>query len=368
MQLGRAISRALLVHPFFVCVVCFVWLGTASGAPRGARVDKSKEVAQKVYVEGVDHYRAGRYAEALAAFRASYEMVPSPNSHLMVARTLREHGQLVDAYVEFGRVVLEADAAAEQDVKYLSAAQASRAERAKLRARIAMVTVYVKDPPADVKVVVGDRVIERESWGRPIAMVPGALVARATAGGRPDQRQEIVAVPGGELVVPFDFGDAARPTASEPPTAAPAKPAKSEPPFPPYDGLEIPRQPAKEPRPPPDRTWAYVSFGAGAAGLATFVAFGVVNESVFNSLHSKCPNGRCDPSLASEADKGRRAQTIANVGFGVAVVGGTVGAILLVYAGAGESAKSDEIARTPARFKLTDVSITPHAVGVGGEF
>src|SRR5438552_3523738 len=181
MQHGRAIARALLFYPFFVC---FVWLGTASGAPRGARVDKSKEVAQKVYVEGVDHYRAGRYAEALAAFRASYEMVPSPNSHLMVARTLREHGQLVDAYVEFGRVVLEADAAAEQDVKYLPAAQASRAERAKLRARIAMITVYVKDPPADVKVVVGDRVIERERWGKPIAMVPGALVARATAGGR----------------------------------------------------------------------------------------------------------------------------------------------------------------------------------------
>ena len=39
---GRT-ARALLFYPFFVC---FVWLGTASGAPRGARVDKSKEVAQ----------------------------------------------------------------------------------------------------------------------------------------------------------------------------------------------------------------------------------------------------------------------------------------------------------------------------------
>jgi len=198
-------------------------------------------------------------------------------------------------------------------------------------------------------------------------MVPGALVARASAAGRPEQRQELVAVPGGELVVPFDFGDNARPTAVEP--AAAAKPPKSNPPFPPSDPIpDIPRQPAREPPPKADRTWAYVSFAAGAAGLATFVAFGAVNESIFNGLHTKCPGDRCDPSLASEVDKGRRAQTIANVGFGVAVVGGTLGAILLVYAGANEQPKTEEIARSHDRPRLTDVSLGPHAVQVGGEF
>src|SRR5262245_45850181 len=153
MQHGRAVIPALLT----VLLTFFSWFDTASAAPDAP--DKAKEVAQKVYVQGVDHYKAGRLVEALAAFRASYDMVPSPNSHLLSARTLRDRGDLIDAYWEFGKVVLEADAAAARDVKYESASQASRAERAKLRARLTMITIFVKEPPEDLRIMVGDRSI-----------------------------------------------------------------------------------------------------------------------------------------------------------------------------------------------------------------
>jgi hypothetical protein len=360
MQQRRAALPALLSF----LLIFFAWFETASGAPPTA--EKAKEIAQKVYVQGVDHYKAGRLLEALAAFRASYDMVPSPNSHLMIARTLRERGELIEAYGEFGKVVLEADAAAARDVKYESASQASRSERAKLRARLTMVTIFVKDPPPDLHVTIGDKVIEKESWGRPIAVVPGALVAHATASGRPDQRQELPAVPGGDLAVTFDFASAA----SRPPPIASrgsAEPLVDSGPFPPGNGIpDIPRQPPRPPPPPRDRTWAYVSFGAGAVGLATFVVFGAINQSTFSSLHDQCPSGRCAPSLQSDVDKGRRAQTIANVGFGVALVGATVGSILLVT-GAPEP-RNDEIARRPGKIVLTDLSLGPHAVNVGGVF
>ena len=64
--------------------------------------------------------------EALAAFRASYEIVPSANSHLMIARTLREHGDLADSFVEYDKLIPEAASAAERDAKYASTAVASR--------------------------------------------------------------------------------------------------------------------------------------------------------------------------------------------------------------------------------------------------
>src|SRR5262249_52373028 len=102
-------------------------------------------------------------------------------------------------------------------------------------------------------------------------------------------------------------------------------------PFPPRNGIpDIPRQPPGPPPPPPPPPWPHLSFGVGGAGLATFIVFGAINQSTFNSLHDKCPSGRCAAPLTSDVDKGRRAQTIANVGFGVAVVGATVGCILLV--------------------------------------
>jgi hypothetical protein len=356
MQHGRAVIPALLTF----LLTFFFGYGTASGAPRAG--DSAKEVAQKVYVQGVDHYKAGRLLEALAAFRASYDMVPSPNSHLMIARSLREHGELVEAYSELGKVVLEADAAAASDAKYQSAAQASRSERAKLRARLTLVTIFVKEPPEDLRVTVGDRAIDKASWGRPVPVLPGALVARATASGRPEQRQDVAAVPGGDVVVTFDF--TARP---EPIVARGIAQSVDSGPFPPGNGIpDIPRQPSRPPPPPRDRTWAYVSFGVGAAGLATFIVAGAINQSTFNSLHDQCPGGRCAPSLASDVEKGRRAQTIANVGFGVAVVGATVGTILWVT-GASD-AKPEEVARRPGKLVVTDLSLGPHALEVGGVF
>jgi hypothetical protein len=359
MQHGRAVLPALLTF----LLTFFSWFDTASGAPRPG--DKAKEIAQKVYVQGVDHYKAGRLLEALAAFRASYDMVPSPNSHLMIARTLRDHGEWIDAYFEFGKVVLEADAAAASDAKYQPASQASRSERAKLRARLTLITIFVKDPPEDLRVAVGDRAIERESWGRPVPVLPGALVARATSSGRPEQRQDVTAVPGGDVVVTFDFGAAS--AAPAPIAARGTAESVGSGPFPPGSGIpDIPRQPQRPLPPPRDRTLAYVSFGVGAAGLATFVVFGAINQSTFNSLHDQCPGGRCAPPLASEVDKGRRAQTIANVGFGVALVGATLGAVLLVT-GTGD-AKAEEVARRPGKVVLTDLSIGPHAAQVGGVF
>src|SRR5438445_2077330 len=145
MQERRAIAMALLTS----FLICCAWLGTAWGAPtRDASAD-ARDTAQKVYAQGVDHYRAGRLLEALAAFRASYDMVPSPNSHLMVARALRDRGAIVEAFVEYGKLTAEADAAALREPKYEATARASRDERSKLRERLTLITVEVKEPPED---------------------------------------------------------------------------------------------------------------------------------------------------------------------------------------------------------------------------
>src|SRR5262249_5260938 len=139
---------------------------------------------------------------------------------LMIARTLREKGELIEAYFEFGKVVLEADAAAARDMKYESASQASRTERAKLRARLAMVTIFVKDPPDDLQIAIGERTIDKSSWGRPVPILPGVVVARATSNERPEQRQELAAMAGGDLAVTFDFSAAQAALTARGPVAA----------------------------------------------------------------------------------------------------------------------------------------------------
>ena len=55
-------------------------------------------------------YDAKHYAEALTAFRASHDVVKSPNTRLMIARCLRELGRLGEAYAETAATIAEAEA------------------------------------------------------------------------------------------------------------------------------------------------------------------------------------------------------------------------------------------------------------------
>jgi hypothetical protein len=355
-------------------------LGTASAAPKAkpgpasaplaatkTQAAKTMEVAQKVYLQGAAHYKAGRLLEALAAFRASYDMVPSPNSHIMIARSLRDKGDFAQAYAEYDRVVIEADEAIERDSKYQATAHAARAERSKLREKLTMVIVRVRNPPDDLHVVVGDKPIERTDWGKPVPVLAGALVALGVAGGRPDQRKDLSGFPGDELVVSFDYS--AAPTAPIEPSPPPKKAEDELKPtrFAPSDAVpDIPRQPPP-PRPlPSDRTWAYVALGAGGAGLVTFFAFGALNQSVYNDLQASCPNMHCPGNQQDNVDKGRRYQVLANVGLGLAVVGASVGAILLTSEDNGPPPV--DAARRPQRFGVTDVAIGPGSLQVRGSF
>jgi hypothetical protein len=352
-----------------VALVAFVLSsGVASAAPRGPS-NKAKDVAQKVYEQGVDHYRAGRWLEALAAFRASYEMVPSPNSHLMIARTLRDHGELVDSYAEYEKVLAEASAAADGDARYDGAARAARAERSELRGRLTLVTLQLNEPPADVRITIGQRAIERNDWAAPVPVLPGRITVRATASGREDWVQQELAVPGSELVLSIDFST---PPSSvlerrrgSPPERAAVPPMR----FPGDSSVDIPRQPDRSPRREPNRTAAWVAFGVGGAGLATFTLFGIINQSRYDDLQRECPGGHCPAGRADEIDRGRQSQVIANIGFGTALLGGTLGFVLLANANADAGAeKAPELARVRKGPSLTGVSVDPHAIEVRGEF
>src|SRR4051812_28705663 len=78
------------------------WAGSAS-----AEKDQ-RAAAQKTFAAGSNLYDAHHYEEALAAFKASYQIVASPNSRLMVARCLRDLARNAEAYREYDAVVAEA--------------------------------------------------------------------------------------------------------------------------------------------------------------------------------------------------------------------------------------------------------------------
>lgn len=85
----------------------------------------ARVAAQKLFEAGDALYESKRYEEASQAFRQSHSLVKSPNSRLMLARSLRELGHLEEAKTEFQGTI---DDAAASFGRYPEAHKAATAE------------------------------------------------------------------------------------------------------------------------------------------------------------------------------------------------------------------------------------------------
>jgi hypothetical protein len=289
---------------------------STSAAPARAKGSHSAESdqragAQKTFEAGSKLFDSRHYEEALAAFRASYQIVASPNSRLMMARCLRELGRNAEAYREYDAVT--ADAARGGD-RYRSSGEAAAEERDELTPKIALLTVHVEGAQPGTTVKVGDVTLADAEIGVPVALEPAAVVVIAESADGASARSNVTLAAGATSEV------ALRPT----------KPVEAKPPPP---SIVVAPSPVPAPPPPstsPLRTWSYVAGGVGAAGFVAFAVFGAMTSSRYSSLQKACPQNHCGPEQQSDIDAGKTYQTIANVGLGVGIAGLATGVTLFV--------------------------------------
>lgn len=282
----------------------------AAGVSPSKASAEQKKVAQDRYLEGAKLYEAGRFDEALTAFRASHEIVASPNSHLMLARSLRKKGDLVAAYGELLETEIEADALEKDDPKYASAVMSAAADRGEIRPRIGLLTVRVKGGDGSVRVRVAGRELPKPLWGKQIAVPPGAVEITAK-GGAGKMTRGVALAAGGAMELELDLAELAKPSAIAPLAANP-EPHGS----------------------PAGRTsltpYAAIAAGVGVAGIGVFAVAGAMNRSTYASVKDICPGAQCGPEQHAAIDRGRTQQTIANVGLVVGLVGVGAGVGLFV--------------------------------------
>jgi len=316
----------------------------AGGAGVTTATSEQKAEAGKSYQRGAAAFAAGELDKALEEFRRSLDVIASPNSRLMLARTLIKLGRPADAYAELEQTVADADAAAQVDKKYGSTVDAARAELSELRSQVGVVTVRVSGTGSNDSLNVGDREIEQASWERPVAVAPGKVRAvLRTASGEATREVDVVA--GGSASIEL----------SPPPPPA-AKPAPQ-----PEPVVRVSTESSST------RTLGFVVGGVGVAGIVSFAVFGGLNNSKFRKLEDECLNNRCSADLESERDTGKTYQTIANVSLGVGIVGIATGAVLLLVSG-GDSEARHEARRRSAPRHSPRVGIGPGYVDVRGSF
>ena len=291
-------------------------LGQAAGVPVEQASEEQKTLAREKFQAARTAFDERRFSDALEGFRASYDVVASPNAHLMIAESQRELGQLATAYETFGKVAVEADDASRSDPKYADTAATVRQKRDALRAKIALLTIDLGGPvPAGARLTVAGRPVAVERASEPIAVDPGVVMVVLTAGNVPIAR-EIEATAGADLALSL------RPAAKEP---------------------EAP--PSGEPQ----RFASYGVMGLGGALLVGSVVSGTLALAKHGELEDACGPGACPPGYEDEIDAGRRLQTAANVLLGLGLATAAAGVVVWMTAPKDPPAEGQEAAAVALR-------------------
>jgi hypothetical protein len=313
----------------------------ADGVLPEAATPVQREQAQSRFLRGKDLVARRKFDEALSEFRASHEIVSSPNTRLEIARCLREMGRSVAAYAEFGRTSVEAKELKAQDNRYQRAYDAAAAERAALEPRLAFVVLTIQNPSGGTRVVVGGEEIRPAAWSEPAPVLAGTAEVLVETPGHASIKRAVTLAAGERTALTID-AQSGEPEGGPPPPPPPAPAVPT-----PHESV-----------PPPLRPWAYVAGGIGVAGLATFAIAGSLAHSTYDDLQSAC-NGSCPSSKAGEISSGKTQQTVANVGLALGIVGVTAGATLFVLS---LHKSAPEVASLNA-----SVVVSPGWIGVRGE-
>ena len=225
--------------------------------------------ARRYFSEGSAHYLAKHYAEALEALRISHRLVPSPNSGLLIARSLRELKRPAEALEMYG-LVIDASSA---DAKYTQTAGVAAAEAAALRASMGAIRIRVLHPLPGTLLEVDDVAVpispdkEAVLWH-----APGAATVKFRPPTGVEQTQVVSVAAGGELRMEFQVAVAPLPRPDDRPFAPPS------------------------PRPP---SWAipaaWISGGVAIVGAGAFVGFGLRSQAIYRDLTSRCGPAACGP-------------------------------------------------------------------------
>jgi hypothetical protein len=329
----------------------------ADGVLPSAATPVQREQAQAKFLRGRDLFSQKKFDEALAEYKASIEIVASPNTRLQISRTLRAMGKFVAAYAELGRTLVEAKELTAQDNRYQRAYDAAIQERTELQPLLGFVSLTVQNPTEGTRILVGTEEIRPAAWTEPVPIYGGKADIEVDTPGHAPVKVPVNVAPGAKADLTIDAQSGALEATAEAPPPPPPPAAPPPPPPPPQRSMT------------PLRLGAYVAGGVGVIGLATFAIFGAMAGSTYSDLQSACGGGPCPPSKADEISSGKTQQVVANVGLGVGIVGLAAGGTLFVLS-LKKSAPEQPAASglLPALAARASLVVSPFGAMVRGSF
>jgi len=272
--------------------------------------DQLRATARALGDEGVKHFEAGRYSEALDRFERADALVHAPTLGLLAARSLEKLGRLVEAAERYRAVMLvQLDAKAPEAFK--EAQETASKELEAVRARIPTLEIVVEGPGAEAATVMLDG-----------NEVPKAIIGVKTPINPGVHRLEAetpTAAAVSDLTI--DEKQAARAVLTLTPKEAAVGGNK-----PPVTG---PR-----PKASPQRTIGFVTLGIGGGVAVMGIAAGITGLVKQRELVDEygCKDDACPPRAEEALASYNTARTLSIVGYVVGGVGVATGLALVLTA------------------------------------
>ena len=302
--------------------------GTLLAVPTGAGAQvapgsaESHDDARLAFAEGSAHFEGRKYTEALAAFERSYRVIQSPNALLMMARCQRELGRRPDAVATFDRAVTEArHRVANGENKYVPTAEAASDEANKLRSALGTIRVRVEGSTSGTVIADGKAVALSPAGEAVLLHEPGTASIEFSARSGTRHQQTVTVLPGSSVSMAFTADERPPPLSGSGSGSGSRSPTEA--PF---------AAPTTAPTSSRFATPAWIAGGVTVLGAATFAGFGSSSKATYDELARRCGPSSCGPLDRDDANRGARAQTIANVGLGIALSAAVATVVFVVLA------------------------------------
>ncbi|MBX3192443.1 MAG: hypothetical protein KF819_35960 [Labilithrix sp.] len=348
-RLVRSLRGCLVAAAIPLSVCSLSPAAFAQGEPAAQDIAQARQLGQQAQAA----FDAGNYAESEKLWNAAANLyAQAPTLTLGLARTQVKLGKLVAAQESYNKIIREWGNNPSPAPAFKEALEAAKVEVGPLAARLANVTIMVEGPQSPQVTIDGQNVpVAALGLKRPVD--PGQHVVKASAQGFSPAETTFTVAEGGHADAKLKLEPSADPVGAGPVTG----PVGTEPGADSKGGSS-------------NKTYAYVAFGVGGAGLLLGSITGLMAMGKASDLEAKCPDNKCpSPDLQSDIDSYKTIGALSTVGFIVAGVGGVTGLVLLLTAPKEAGATR---APTYATVQTKGVSLTPYfggtSAGVTGRF
>lgn len=281
-------------------------------APAHARAQDAATVAEGLFREGIALLQKGEINEACSKLAESQRLDPSSGTLLNLADCHDKQGKTATAWAEF----LAAARLAKSQGRPERAVEAKK-RASELEGRLSHLRLVLSERVPGLRVELDAVTLEASALGSKIPVDPGERVVRVSAPGYqaasskieigPERDFQTVTLP--KLVpLPAKTRTSARP-------AGPRPVARS--------------RPAVVRESPP--LLAYAIGGTGVIALGTGGVFALLSRSAYSDADAECPShSGCSSRAIALRDRAEVRANVANVAFGIGIVGVGIGAVLLL--------------------------------------